>query len=324
MRYDKSRFPTLLEVDSKIRVADEIDKLIKQNDQEKLGVLPCGRLYITEWTKEWKKLKKLLQDQKRFLVLENNILRVTIMPEDGGRIVEMTDKRKGCNHLSSLSTRSDMEFKIWLKGIAGWQSGTSFDLGGYVVEIWCKDGWKGKDLKFAIKNRDIDKKTVTMEAELGALQITRQIKLNGNEITIRENIFNKADQQKEISLRISSQFAIGGDNKEQGGQPRERDFIYLFQNGKKSGVHEIGLAEDIIEFEPCARYALVDKAKDLAVLGSLDPDKTKKIRLHQALDRYTLELVTGSTIVKPSSEMSFIHKYSVWTQAKEVLDTHKK
>lgn len=229
------------------------------------------------------------------VTLENELIRVSVVPGLGGRIQGLVDKRSGMNFCYVAKTAGDRNG--WIN-YGGYEEYTSPDLGG--------PGW---DCPYqARKNVTEDGDSLVLTAVLRDRTIERTITLpkNAPELRISSRVTNTGTAPIKTRLRIHPVLRIGGRPGSCGLIAKQRDGT-LLQRRVTNERQDIWLKD--AEFAAGA-WALRSEIDGAGIVNFFDPAQVDTAYICVQPDEgINLELMSPVTTLAPRGTLGIAHRY---------------
>jgi hypothetical protein len=232
----------------------------------------------------------------RVIVVENRYLRLDIVPELGGRIYRLIDKKRDIDWLYIPQT---------LGGYGGYEE--------YSTNDFRSPGWNEEyDYKVF---REGDQQIIILSAQLdNGYSLTRRISLKDKSkgVVISSSLKNTGSEIRESRLRIHPIF-VGA----------KEGSLYLLK--KQNRLRKIDLKKlQSLDFKgddlPQGLWFVIDKEKNIGLANYFDPGQISSCYLYGEIEEScNLELLSRYRKLKPGESLTITHKYILIGDAKKML-----
>jgi hypothetical protein len=235
--------------------------------------------------------------------IENNAIKVVVLPEIGGRLLRIIDKKSGRNFLKE-SIGKDTVDSI---GIG------YFNYGGYEEYFGKNFASPGWEIPFGYCLKG---KSMILDAELDGLKITRTLSLaseNSRTITIKTVLKNTTGVNKKCVIRIHPQVSMG--------IPCEDTAVFV--GLKQGGFKELTVCQANDKFigNSCGVWGFADKKRNTGLANIFDSLKASAYVCKTGNNYFNFELIGKEILLAPGNEYIFKHQYVVLNDFKEQFKT---
>lgn len=261
-----------------------------------------------------KQLEKLLfRANKRKIpiqFLENDLLKVGIIPEIGGRIIRIIWKKSGRNFLKEPMDANS------LKTIGE----SYFNYGGYEEYIGSSFGGPGWEEPFKFKKNE-DEKTVSiaMEADIGEFNLKRIISLQkggSNEVRIKSTLTNISKEEKTTKLRVHPAVTLGKDSSDYSIWRRLPDGQVVKTTSGK--INDTMLPD-------CGTVTVIGNEKEnIGIADVFCADKPIEVTNYFCVtgdDVLNFELIGKEKTLKPGESLTVTHSYLILADLKGQVES---
>lgn len=239
--------------------------------------------------------------------IENENIKVGVIPELGGRIIRFIDKKSGLNFMKE-KFGSDT-----LKSIGS----AYFNYGGYeeyAGKAFASPGWETA-YKSNFKEDEI-RKYIVLSTDLDDLKLTRtiSIKKDGSpELFIESVLTNKRHEPVKIKLRAHPMMTLGS-------KCGDYSIIKKMKNGeiKKS---TLSAEHDSMSPDTEGVWIVIDDKKNIGIANIFDPKSAIPYLCKTGDDYFNLELLGTEKVLKPGESLKLSHSYKVLGNAKKEVKT---
>jgi hypothetical protein len=230
--------------------------------------------------------------------LENERVRVDILPGVGGRIARMIDKEHGQNLL-----HEPMDITTLEDPGAGY-----FRYGGYeeyTRRMFGSPGWEFEMEHTVHENRNGTTILLSGTTHEG-ISIERMVKIStGNDAVIRmaTRLTNQNDEPTEVKIRIHPEFKPSEDLS-------DVSLFYKDPSGKinLNSIDKYTAAPGEVD----GVWGVVNKADMFGVMNTFDADKaTVHLHMDRSTESFNLEIFGEETTLAPGESVQFSHTYKV-------------
>ncbi|RLD17779.1 MAG: hypothetical protein DRI36_02970 [Caldiserica bacterium] len=253
-------------------------------------------------------LEKIAGKDVSVITLENEYIRVDVIPSLGGRIYRLIDKKAKRDYLYKPE-------KIEVSG--GW-----YNYGGYEEyseEKFASPGWKEKYKYKVIRGKGCQKIILTANLSNGFL-LKREISLKegAKRIEIISSLRNNTSYTKISNLRIHPIFFLGKD-----------DYLYVLSDKGNLVRESLSYLADSkmkeVDFLPDAQgfWMVVDEKEEKGIANYFDKDKVKKTYVWVEPDSYNLEIFCKPYTLKPGEIFTFHNSYALLNGPDEIKSRYR-
>lgn len=288
----------LINPDGKEMSADELKKIIWHATD------------TGNFNKQFEKL--LFRANKRKVpiqFIENETLKVGVLPDIGGRIIRITWKKSGINYLKEPKDVSS------LKTIGE----SYFNYGGYEEYIGSSFGGPGWEEPFKFKKNE-DERTVSieMEAELGDFSLKRTVSMskgNSNEVRIESVLANISKEDKTTKLRVHPMVTLGKNSSDY--------IIWRLLPGGQLVKTTAGKINDTM-LPDCGVVTVIGNEKEnIGMAEVFDARKPIEVSSYFCVtgdDSLNVELIGNQKTLKPGESLTVKHSYFIMDDLKNQAD----
>ncbi len=231
--------------------------------------------------------------------LENNLIKVVAVPEIGGRLIRIINKKTGRNFLKE-SFGADK-----LKSI-----GTSyFNYGGYEEYFGKNFASAGWEVPFKYKKtKSSNSISLVMTANMDGLKITRSVSIsqgNSLEVKIKTVLDNTTAVVRKCTVRVHPVFTMGI-------PANDTNVLVLMKNGTSKDI-SVDQAHDQFMNNSSGLWAFVDKKQNIGIANLFDPQKAAAYVCRTGKDYFNFELIGKEQSLGPGKQFIFEHKYIIFT-----------
>lgn len=249
-----------------------------------------------------RKILRGLPRKMPLITLENENISVSVLPDIGGRIVRLIDKKKNINLLYEPPSEQIIDLDKFYVDYGGYEE--------YAGKQFASPGWESI---YDYKISD-DKKSISMSCKVFPFLLEREIILKKNGVEIISSVKNISDKETKVKLRVHPKFRIYGDI--------EDYYVYIFRKNYKLKKIPLMLAAEKIPLQPAPEgiWAVVNENKNIGVLNYFEPvntdcyiwvDTEKK-------DAFTMELMSEEKKLKKGEMIELKHSYVIINDEKEL------
>ncbi|MFA6292749.1 MAG: DUF4838 domain-containing protein, partial [Victivallales bacterium] len=241
--------------------------------------------------------------------LENDLLKVGVIPEIGGRIIRITWKKSGMNFLKEPKDVTG------LKNIGE----SYFNYGGYEEYIGNSFGGPGWEEPFKFKKTGDEKtSSIEMDADIGDFSLKRTVSLpkgTSNEVRIKSVLTNVSKEEKSTKLRVHPMVTLGKNSSDY--------IIWRLLPGGQVVKTTAGKINDTM-LPDCAVVTVVgNERENIGIADVFDADKAIEAANYFCLtgeDTLNFELIGKQKTLKPGESLTVTHSYLVIDDLKNQID----
>jgi hypothetical protein len=263
------------------------------------------------YNKQFEKL--LFRANKRKIqiqFLENDLLKVGVIPEIGGRIIRIISKKSGRNYLKEPMDANS------LKTIGE----SYFNYGGYEEYIGSSFGGPGWEEPFKFKKTE-NEKTVSleMEAEIGDFSLKRTVSLqkgSSNEVRVESLLTNISKEDKTTKLRIHPAVSLGKNSSDY--------LIWRVLPGGQIVKTTAGKINDTMLSDCGVVTVIGNERENIGIANVLAPNKPVEVSSYFCVtsdDSLNLELIGKQKTLKPGESLTVMHSYLILDDLKNQIDS---
>lgn len=274
-------------------------KAISKHD---LDTLKLNALDSGTYNDQFKKIMFRAPKRKMPLVsIENNVIKIVVMPEVGGRLLRIIDKKTGRNFLKEAVG----------SGKAKSISTSYFNYGGYEEyfgKAFASSGW---EIPFKCKKTS---GKLVMSAELDGLKIRRTISIpagNSRTISIKTVLKNASAIAQKCTVRVHPIVTMGI-------PCDDTSIVVSMKNGDVKDV-SVCQANDQFINDSSGFWAFADKKQNIGIANIFNPKKASAYVCKTGKDYFNFELIGKEQSLAPGKEYTFEHKYIIFTNFKKQI-----
>lgn len=240
--------------------------------------------------------KKSIYLGKEAIILENSLIKVTVLPEIGGRIIEFMDKTDNFNQLNVVK-ENIIRSSNALSG--------PMRYGGYEENLGLHPGpFQNKKFEYEIienSEEGISVKLTCTDIQSGCrLERIMSLKKQSRELALKIELHNILEQAKQFCIGIHPESNVGGIGD-------ENDFFYI---PTKEGLRKIQYRpgqsmQEIYPAEPW--FAILDKKKKLALINDINLDQIDHLYFFMGDGEwagiYNPEVIGKAKVLKPGEKI---------------------
>ena len=239
--------------------------------------------------------------------LENDSLKVSILPELGGRIVKIVDKTTGRNYLKGLEG-GVVEASVGQKYI---------NYGGYEEYVGKSFGDPGWETPFTVEPRDgNERNTIVMRAAVDDFSLVRTIILpkgDSRHLSVSSVLANSGKEKRRIRLRTHPAFSFGDDCS---------SFAVLFTGDEGAAKRStLGALNDVLSASSGGFVAVINEKDDIGVVDIFDPKEANSYLCITGKDSFNFELFGHEKELAPGESLKIAHEFVVMRQASKEVDS---
>lgn len=241
--------------------------------------------------------------------LENDRVRLGVLPGVGGRLIRLMDRREGHNLLFEpfqLSSLTD-------------PGATYFRYGGYeeyTRSAFASPGWElGMERVHVETNQP---QSVRLEARTPeSIHVVRHIDLSAGDepvIHLRTELTNEGTSPFHAMIRVHPEFKLTD-------ELEDTVIIWTDVQGRTHARPVSGGIEGGDEFQPAGRWGLFDRENGRGILNEYPKDEaTAHLHLDRSLQALNLELFARETLLQTGESCSLEHTYRLVNGPDEMSD----
>jgi|APSaa5957512622_1039677.scaffolds.fasta_scaffold04713_3 hypothetical protein len=229
--------------------------------------------------------------------LENERLRIGVLPGIGGRIIRLIDKQSGWNHM--LEDMSDTTLPSIGQGY--------FNYGGYEEYIGSSFAGPGWEEPFrCTRVEEPDRTSLVLEADINGYRLRRRVSLlagDSADVAVVSRLTNVTDETRTIKLRAHPSVTLGlgaGDHR-----VTVRTPAGTFETHSLNEVHES------LPTQPRGLWAAVCPETGRGLALSFSNDEASCYLCRTGDDRFTMELFGHDTELAPGESVQLQQVYRV-------------
>ena len=245
--------------------------------------------------------------QVPLISLENDAVKVSAIPELGGRIIRFIDKQTGKNFLKEPMDGNS------LKSIGE----AYFNYGGYeeyIGKAFAGPGWENAFAWKKIPGADSD--SLVMDADIGDFHLRRTLTLKkgaARTVEVESVLTNKTAVPLNTQLRIHPALSFGGDS-------GEFKVVILGADGKlKSST--VNAEHDRFTHDNGGAWAVIDVAKNCGIANVFTAGSASIYLCKTAPDTFNMELLGKERLLPPGESITFKHKYQILKNGMEEFNS---
>ncbi|MCD6220505.1 DUF4838 domain-containing protein, partial [Candidatus Calescamantes bacterium] len=258
--------------------------------------------YVISRRKKTKLVKKILEyTPEKVILLENEFLKIEVLPDVGGRVLQIKDKETEYNYLAN--------FVLPITQVT-----EDLDYGGYGTCLGHDIDGLGYDSKYAckkVKGKQIQK--LLLQSKVRSYLITKEIIIedSSKEIVMNDVVTNCGKKPEKIAYRIYSRFH------------RDMDRLYILQQKKILQQKSLNVVTKWTvkwsEVIPQGLWMIADNKKNTGMANYFNPTHIEKCLVCESPNYYGLDLLFAPRIIKSGESASFNHKYYLISKTSEFL-----
>jgi len=238
--------------------------------------------------------------------LENDRLKLALLPGIGGRIIRIIDKRTGWNFLKEPAdvTSLDVIGKFY------------FNYGGYEEYMGKAFGAPGWEKEYAHKlQRNEAGSSIVLTLKTPDLTLERTISLDrgdGADVSISSILTNTGRHERRIKLRVHPMMDLG---------PGTGAFaVRLLDEGRALRRSTVAREFESLSVQPQGLWAVVNEQQNTGVANRFDPAEVSCYLFYSAKDAYfNMELMGVMRTLAPGESLTIRHAYRIMTDAAKEL-----
>jgi hypothetical protein len=275
----------------------------REISEKDMRLIIANALDSGTFTEDFERLLFRAQKRKAPLVsLETDAIKVSVIPEIGGRIIRLTDRKTGRNFLKETPSGEKLEnIGAFYFGYGGYEE--------FAGKMFGSPGWE-KKYKWT-KTEDESKCSVTMETELNDLRLTRVISTDKNkprELTVKSTLTNNGGAERKTCLRAHPAAALGKDSANCG--------VYIKMKDGSVKETSAGEAHDTVFPDTAGVWALVNEKENIGLAEIFNPEQASPYLCRGGADDHIyMELMGKERTLKPGESLALEHKYAVLSDA---------
>ncbi len=301
-----------LDANATVRIKAEADCYVMNVDgtdvtEEKWKIIAQQAMDTGKYTPEFE--RTLFRARKRQIPLahlENDSLKVSILPELGGRIVKIVDKATGRNYLKGLEGGA-VEASIGQKYI---------NYGGYEEYVGNSFGDPGWETPFCVDPKDgKEGSAIVMKGSVDSFSLVRTIALpkgDSRRLSVSSVLTNSGKEKKRIRLRTHPAFTFGD---------ACSSFAVLFAEADGTEKRTtLGALNDVLSASSGGFLAVINEKEDVGVAEVFDPKEANPYLCITGKDSFNLELFGLEKELAPGESLKLAHELVIMRQASKELE----
>lgn len=282
----------------------------REISQEELRKIIWHATDTGNYSKQFEKL--LFRANKRKIQvesLENDLLKVGLIPEIGGRIIRITWKKSGRNYLKEPELSN-------LKNIGE----SYFNYGGYEEYIGSSFGGPGWEEPFKFRKAE-DEKTVSiqMDADIGDFSLQRTISLpkgSSNEVIVQSVLTNISKEDKRTKLRVHPMVTLGKTSADYS--------IWRLMPDGQTVKTTAGKINDTMLPESGPVTVIGNEKENIGIADVFKSGQHVEVSNYFCLtgdDSINFELIGKPKTLKPGESLTIMHSYLIMDDLKKQVDS---
>ena len=249
--------------------------------------------------------RTIFRAQKRVLpvqTISNDAIKVAVLPEIGGRIIRIVDRRSGWNFLCEKPGEDTLE------NIGE----TYFNYGGYEEYIGPAFAGPGWEMPFTSDvSADSAGERVELQSQTDTFHLKRVVQLPPGDqpiVFVTSTLTNTTGLDQRIKLRVHPQFELGNN-------PASCAVQMLKPDGSMHHT-TAGSEHDGSAVQPHGVWAVHDQKTDRAVINYFDPEQAGVyFFVNDEGGYFNMELMGKFKTLKPGESLTIAHAYRVLSNA---------
>jgi len=250
-----------------------------------------------------KKILRGLSRKMPLVILENKNISVSILPDIGGRIVRLIDKKDKINFFYEPVKQQIIDLNEFYIDYGGYEE--------YGGSQFASLGWESiYDYKISS-----DKESVSLECRILPLIIKRKISLKERGIEIISFLENTGEKEISTKLRVHPKMRIYG--------KIEDYYVYILgKDGKFKKFSMMVVAEKLpLKPRPQGCWAIVNVKTNKGILNYFEPQDTDCYIWvdTEKKDAFTMEFMSRRKILKKGEKIAIKHRYILLREGEDDL-----